>query len=156
MIQFPFALKHVFSYSGTLTPAEMIGPVPDDIRANFYVTGGDVWLPDGTMIGKLRPVGADWLTVRRDNVGLLDARATVEMNDGALLYIVYNGFMDLGPNGYESVSRGEWPKKVRVRAAPRVTTSSPAHAWLNGTQLFNVGEVDFTLLTARYDVYVAE
>jgi hypothetical protein len=84
--QFKFEAKHVFSYDATLSQAEIIGPVPDDIRVNFYVTDGEVWLPDRTKIGKLRPVGGDWLTVRRDNQGALDVRATVEMNDGALLY----------------------------------------------------------------------
>jgi hypothetical protein len=38
-----------------LAAPEIIGPVPDDIRVNFYVTGGDVWLPDGTKVGNLKP-----------------------------------------------------------------------------------------------------
>jgi hypothetical protein len=50
-----FELEHVFSYTTTLAAPEIIGPVPDDIRVNSYVTGGDVWLPDGTKIGNLKP-----------------------------------------------------------------------------------------------------
>lgn len=151
--QFKFEAKHVFSYDATLSQAEIIGPVPDDIRVNFYVTGGEVWLPDGTKIGKLKPVGGDWLTVRRDNQGVLDVRATVEMNDGALLYVTYNGLLDLGDGGYENLRNGKWPETAGIRSAPRVLTSSPAHAWLNSTQLINVGEVDFRKGYVRYDVY---
>ena len=153
--QFKFELKHVFSYNGTLAPPEIIGPVPDDIRVNFYVTGGDVWLPDGTKIGKLKPVGGDWLTVRSDNQAVLDVRATVEMNDGALLYVVYNGLLDLGEGGYDNLCRGKFPERARIRAAPRVLTSSPTYAWLNSSQLFNVGEVEFNKGRVAYDVYAA-
>lgn len=150
---FKFELKHVFSYNATLSPPELIGPVPDDIRVNFYVTGGDVWLPDGTKIGKLKPVGGDWLTVRRDNQGVLDVRATVEMNDGALLYVAYNGLIELGENGYENLRNGTFPDKARIHSAPRVLTSSSAYAWLNSSQLLNVGEVDFSKGCVAYDVY---
>ena len=33
MTQFTFELKHVFSYSATLSAPEIIGPVPDDVYA---------------------------------------------------------------------------------------------------------------------------
>lgn len=151
---FKFDLKHVFSYDATLAPPELIGPVPDDIRVNFYVTGGDVWLPDGSKIGKLKPVGGDWLTVRADNQGVLDVRATVEMNDGALLYVAYNGLLDFGEKGYENLRKGKFPDMARIRSAPRVLTSSPAYAWLNSSHLLNVGEVDFRKGYVAYDVYV--
>jgi hypothetical protein len=35
-----YSLEHIFSYSATLkNPPEIIGPVPEGIRANFYATG---------------------------------------------------------------------------------------------------------------------
>ena len=156
MAQFTFELKHVFSYSATLSTPEIIGPVPDDIRVNFYVTGGDVWLPDGSNIGKLKPVGGDWLTIRRDNQGVLDVRATAQMNDGALLYVTYNGLLDLGEGGYENLRSGKFPEKAQIRAAPRILTSSPTFAWLNTRQLFNVGEVHFSQGVVAYDVYAVQ
>jgi hypothetical protein len=152
MAKFDFKMEHVFSYNATLA-TELIGPVPDDFRVNFYVTGGDVWTPDGTKIGKVRGVGGDWLTIRRDNKGVLDVRATVEMNDGALLYATYNGYLDLGANGYNNLLKGIWPEKSNVRAAPRIVTASPAHGWVNGTQFVNIGEVFFNKGIVTYDVY---
>lgn len=152
MSKFKFEPKHVFSYNALLS-TEIIGAVPDDIRVNFHVTGGEIWLPDGTKIGKLRPVGGDWLTIRSDNQGVLDVRATCEMLDESLLYVVYNGIVDLGEGGYESVRRGQFPDKGTIRTAPRVLTSSPEFAWLNRAQLFAVGEVQFNKGLVEYDVY---
>lgn len=69
-------LEHLFFYNATMTVPEVIGPVPEGIRLIFYVTGGEVRGP--RVNGKLRPVGADWFTVRADGVAILDVRATIE------------------------------------------------------------------------------
>jgi hypothetical protein len=150
---FDYKMEHVFSYNATLSAPEIVGPVPDDIRVNFYVTGGRVWSPDGSTIGEVLPVGGDWLTIRRDNSGVLDVRATVKTVDGALLYVVYNGLLNLGPEGYANLLRGKWPAKAVIRAAPRITTAHPNYAWANTTQFVNVGEVEFAKSVVQYDVY---
>lgn len=64
---------------------------------------------DAAVCGKLRAVGADWLQLRRDGVANLDVRAMAETNDGALLYITYDGTIDLGENGYEDLLKGVMP-----------------------------------------------
>jgi hypothetical protein len=56
--------EHVMSYTAQLAAPEVIGSVPDDLKINFYVTGGTVTGP--RISGKFRPVGGDWLTLRRD------------------------------------------------------------------------------------------
>ena len=67
----------VCSFSGTLAgPLGVIGPVPEGIKVNAYVTGGEVTGPKVT--GKLRAVGGDWLTIRKDGVSIVDARITLE------------------------------------------------------------------------------
>ena len=48
-----YRLEHLLSYSATLkNPPEVIGPLPEGIRANFYVTGGKVEGPkiNGTVL----------------------------------------------------------------------------------------------------------
>src|SRR5689334_21259994 len=87
-----YQMEHIMSYTATLAAPEIIGEVPEGIRLNFYVTGGEVTGPK--VFGKFRPVGADWLTIRRDGVAVLDVKATVETNDGALLYITFPGVID--------------------------------------------------------------
>ena len=94
---FEYRLEHILSYTGQLAEPEVIGEVAEGIRVNFYFTGGTVSGP--RVNGKLRPVGADWLLLRRDGIAILDIRTTAETDDGALLYITYPGTLDLGENG---------------------------------------------------------
>jgi hypothetical protein len=66
-------LEYVLSYSATLREPEVIGPLPEGLRLNFYITGGTFEGPNCK--GTLLPVGADWLTIRTDGIGILDALA---------------------------------------------------------------------------------
>jgi hypothetical protein len=45
------------------------------------------------MRGRLRPVGGDWLLIRTDGVGVLDVRATLELDNGAMIYTTYGGLL---------------------------------------------------------------
>ena len=147
----PYELEHLFSYSAQLQPPEIIGPVAEGIRANFYVASGEVSGP--RVQGILRPVGGDWLTVRSDGVGILDVRTTLETHDNALIYCFYAGVTDLGPDGYERFGRGELPPRISIQAVMRTQTAHPAYQWLNRLQCLNIGEVDSAHHTVRYDVY---
>ena len=72
---YDYQLEHICSIKVTLqNPPEVIGPTPDGLRLNIYITGGEVQGP--CLSGKVLPVGADWLTIRSDGVGILDIRAT--------------------------------------------------------------------------------
>jgi Protein of unknown function (DUF3237) len=92
-------------------------------------------------------------TGRRQNH--VDGRTT-PLNDGALLYVTYNGLLDLGEGGYDNLRSGKFPEQAQIRAAPRILTSSPTFAWLNTRQLFNVGEVHFSQGVVAYDVYAVQ
>ena len=153
----PCKLEHIFSYTGTLAnPPEVIGPVPEGIRVNFYSTGGEFAGPgwNGKAIrGKLRPTGGDWLTVRNDGVALLDVRTTFETDDGALILVVYQGCVDLGQDGQARFLRGEFPSPVRLHISPRFCTSHPEYLWLNRLHCLGVGEYRPATNHAEYDVY---
>ena len=86
---FDYRLEHIMSYNAKLGEPELIGPGPEGLRVNVYVTEGQVTGP--RVSGKLRPVGGDWLTIRRDGIGILDVRVTIETNDKALIYAAYSG-----------------------------------------------------------------
>jgi hypothetical protein len=146
------ALEHLFSYMANLkAPPEIIGPVPEGIRVNFYVTDGVLTGP--RLRGRLLPVGGDWLTLRRDGIGVLDVRATIETDDGALIDVAYRGIGDLGEDGYEKFLRGETPKKIALRTAPMLRTAHPRYQWLHRVFTVGVGEADFERFAVRYDVY---
>lgn len=149
---FEYRLEHIMSYNATLAAPEVIGPVPEGIRVNFYVTGGIINGPK--VFGKLRSVGGDWLQLRRDGIANLDVRATAETNDGALLYITYGGTIDLGENGYEDFVKGVLPPDgTLIRTSPRVYTSHPDYLWLNRLQCIGVGQAFLSRLEVAYDVY---
>jgi len=146
-----YRLEHLFSYNAFLQ-TEVIGPVAEGVRINFYVTSGEISGPK--LRRKLRPVGGDWLTLRTDGVGVLDVRATFETDDGALIYTSYSGIVDLGEDGYEKFLRGEPPASgTALRVVPRYQTSHPAYTWLNQLQCLGIGQAFLERGEVRYDVY---
>jgi hypothetical protein len=150
---FKYNMEHLFSYNVTLEmPPEVIGPVPEGLRANVYLTGGEV---DGPKLkGKVRPVGADWLTVRPDGITYLDIRATIESHDGALIYVTYNGVLDLGPDGYQTFMNGELPASgTPIRINPWCHTAHPDYEWMNRCLCVGVGEAYLERGEVAYDVY---
>jgi Protein of unknown function (DUF3237) len=147
-----YSLEHILSYTGTLASVpEIIGPVPEGVRVNFYTTGGEITGP--RIRGKLRPVGGDWLTVRRDGVAILDVRATFETHDGALILTTYSGVIDFGEHGYDKFLRGELPTTAQIRTSPRFVTSHPEYLFLNRLHCIGVGEYNAEANDAKYDVY---
>jgi hypothetical protein len=150
---FPYELEYVASYEATLSEPEIIGPVAEGMRANFYVTGGTLRGP--RLNGKLRPVGADWLTVRTDGVAVLDVRATFETDDGALIYVSYGGMIDMGPDGYRNFIDGNPPppEGVDIRMTPKFQTSHPDYLWLNRAVCVGIGKGYLDQSRVCYDVY---
>lgn len=147
-----YRLEHIFSYTATLAnPPEVIGSLPEGIRVNFYVTGGQVEGPE--VNGKVLPVGGDWVTIRKDGVGILDVRATMETDDGALIYTAYSGVVDFGEDGYERFLRGELPTITQLRIAPRYHTAHPKYQWLNRVQCLGIGQHDGARSQVTYDIY---
>ena len=146
-----YELEHILSFTATLGEPEVIGPVPEGVRANLYVTGGEVTGPG--ISGKVRPAGGDWLTIRTDGVAIIDARITFEVGEGTLLYVSYGGVGDLGADGYERFLRGELPPVVPLRVVPRFQTADPGLLWISRPQCLGIGEFDAETSRASYDVY---
>ena len=144
-------LEYICSYWATLAPPEIIGPVPEGIRANFYVTAGEVSGPK--LKGRLRPVGGDWLIIRPDGVGVLDVRGTMELDNGALVYTTYGGVVDMGADGYEQFLKGNLPGRAAIRIAARYHTAHPDYLWVNRLQFVGAGEVDTAQMKVNYDIY---
>ncbi|HYL98698.1 MAG TPA: DUF3237 domain-containing protein [Blastocatellia bacterium] len=152
---YEYKIVRVCTFSARSKPdalPEIIGPLAEGIRVNFYTTeGGELSGP--RVRGKVRPVGGDWMTIRKDGVGVVDARVTLETHDGALILVIYPGLIDFGEDGYEMILRGELPAQVRLRTAPRFLTSHPEYTWLNRLQCFGVGEYRSATREVVYDVY---
>lgn len=146
-----FELDHIFSYTGSLSPPEIIGEVPEGLRVNFYSTGGEIIGP--RIRGVVRAVGGDWMTVRRDGVAYLNVRTTFETHDQALILVTYDGLIDMGAGGYQAFLRGELPAVAKLRIAPRFVTSHADYLWLNRLFCMGVGEYRAQTNVATYDVH---
>jgi hypothetical protein len=106
------------------------------------------------MQGRLKPVGGDWLLLRTDGTGILDVRATFELDNGALVYTTYSGVLELGADGYEKFLAGQMPPFVDLRIAPRYHTGHPDYLWLNRLQCVGVGRADTQQMRVEYDIYI--
>ena len=147
-----YKLEHIFSYTGSLvSPAEIIGPSPEGIRVNFYSSGGEIQGP--AIRGKVRPVGGDWVTVRKDGIAVMTSgqRSSWRMAHKSL--VTYPGIIDFGTDGYDKFLRGEMPSQIRMRTSPRFSTSNPQYEWLNRLHCIGIGEYEAAVNTATYDVY---
>ena len=132
-------------------PSELIGPTPEGLRANFYVAGGAF---DGPRLrGKLRPVGGDWFLVRRDGVGVLDVRCTLETDDGALVLGAHQGLVDLGPKGFEEAARGAAPRRLEGHVAARYQSAHESTLWVNRTLFIGAFTIDLDASEVRYEMY---
>lgn len=84
--------------------------------------------------------GGDWLRVTPTGALRVDARATLKTDDGAFIYMSYNGVVQQSPESLKKLEKGEllttkdWPYCI---TAPTFETSSPKYAWLNNVQAVN-------------------
>jgi len=67
--------------------------------------------------------------------------ATLELDDGALIYTTYGAVVDLAPDGYNQFLRGILPPRPELRIAPRDYTGHADYLWLNGLQRVSVFDV---------------
>jgi hypothetical protein len=135
-----YHLEYLFTRE-TKTRRELIGPVPEGIRLNIYTEGGEVY---GPVLNGTCGVGGDWLTIRKDGVGVVDSRVMIETDDGALVYMYYTGLVDLGADAYEQILRGERPTPGKIHTVPRFQTAAPRYLWLNRIQALGIGESRIT------------
>lgn len=75
--------------------------------------------------------GADWLAVDAAGVATFDIRMTLQTDDGALLYLAYEGRADW------SGGMGRGPVFVGMR----FEAGDERYQWLNALQLFGRGEL---------------
>ena len=104
--------------------------------ANVRPTGG--WVQGPRLKGVLVPPGGDWSRVMPSGVLRLDVRLTIKADDGALIYVTYNGVERDLPVGEQKIQQDQHvigPDDVKVwMIAPTFETSAAKYAWLNETQ----------------------
>ena len=116
-----------------LEPVRDLGETPLGRRRIIGIRGGT--FKGSRLAGNILPGGADWQVIRADGVAFLDARYTLETDDGALIYVNNKGYRHGPKDVIECMARGEDvdPALYYMRATPWFETSAPQYAWLNRT-----------------------
>jgi hypothetical protein len=102
-----------------------LGTTPDGTLSIFPIIGGSF---DGDRLrGKVLAGGGDWVTANADGILELDGRATLETDDGALIYMTFTGVRD--------------DAQKYFRTLPRFETASPKYSFLNRLLAVGIGEI---------------
>lgn len=123
--------KFIFAALVMVDPPLEFGDVGKGGRRVVPITGGEFSGPQ--MRGKVLPGGADWQTLRRDGAAELEARYTLETDDGALIQ-VHNLALRHGP-----------PEVIAALAAGR--PADPASYYFRGATFFETGAANYAWLT---------
>ena len=129
----PPALDLAFSVRVAVAVPRSLGRTFAGERRIVDILGGEVEGP--RLAGRIVPGGADWQVIRDDGTAVLEARYTIEANDGALIYVQNFGYRHGPGEVLARVARGEEvdPALYYFRATPTFETSAAQHAWLNRT-----------------------
>jgi hypothetical protein len=121
------------------TPLDM-GQTQAGHRRVVPIAGGLVSGP--RLEGRVLPVGADWQILRPDGTADLDARYTIQSDDGALIYVANRGVRHGPPEVLARLNRGERvdPASYYFRSAASFETGASQHAWLTRAVVLGVGE----------------
>jgi hypothetical protein len=134
-------LEYELTYTATLKDPLTIGAGPYGTRVVYEVTGGRF---DGKRLkGKVLTGGADWLLVGPDGWGRLDVRAQFLTDDGAAIYAVYYGVLEMNEKVQRAITAGgstDYGDQY-FRTSPRFETGDPRYSWLNQTVFVAEGRV---------------
>ena len=140
----------LFDIHLALGAIQEIGPIPTGKRTVYVVDGGSFEGPKlkGTVLS-----GADWVNWISDATQLLDVRLTLETDDGALIYMTYDGIIHAESDVAVRLEKGEAvaPDEIYFRTTPRFETGSESYGWLN--RLIAVGVGKETATSVDYRVY---
>ena len=115
----------------TLAPPQELGQAPLGRRRIIPITGGR--FRGERLSGRVLPGGADWQIVRADGVSQLEARYTLETDDGALISVHNLGLRHGPAEVLARLAAGEAvdPSLYYMRTTPSFETGAERYRWLN-------------------------
>jgi len=105
-------------------PTQEIGSTSSGTLLIFPIVGGSF---EGERLRGTVLSGGDWVTAKPDGTFELDARVTLETDDGVLIYMTFTGVRDDAIHYFRTV--------------PRFETASPKYAFLNRLLAIGIGEI---------------
>jgi Protein of unknown function (DUF3237) len=124
--------RPVFQLTLNVPKIEDLGATPYGMRKIATVASGS-FVGDRLRGTVMASPGGDWLLLRNDGVLCLDVRMTLQTDDGALIYMHYNGMRHGPADVLDRLAKGEAvdPALYYMRAVPVFETASVKYAWLN-------------------------
>jgi hypothetical protein len=115
-----------------------IGATPAGLRRIAPVTGG---LFDGPRLRGVVIGGADWVINRPDAVMAVDVRLTLQTEDGAAIYLAYNGRFLAAPEVMARFGRGAQldPSEYSLVVSAKLECGNERYRWLNDVLAIGVG-----------------
>lgn len=147
------AVAPLFDLDVTAHPRQDIGPGPLGHRVIGRIKGGRFNGP--RLSGDLLEGGGDWAIVRADGGFMIDVRATLRTDDGALIYMTYAGRWTIPGAIRDAVLDparvdGVDPNSYYFRITPMFETGAADYAWLN--DVVSIGFGQRTAAGVRYRV----
>jgi hypothetical protein len=110
-------------------------PISNTFTIVNVLAGG--WVKGPRISGSFVAPGGDWLRHTPSGTLRIDVRATLKTDDGAFIYMSYNGVLQETTESAKKLEKGQlltandFPYCI---GAPTFETSSPKYAWLNNVQ----------------------
>jgi hypothetical protein len=136
----PPRLDFIFAADVRVGAPLNVGDIGKGGRRVVSITGGEFSGPH--IRGTVVPGGADWQTLRGDGVFELEARYTLQTNDGALI-VVRNLALRHGPPEVMAAlaaGRAVEPGSYYFRGATFFETSAPRYGWITKCIVVCTGE----------------
>jgi hypothetical protein len=147
------ALSYEFAFEARVTVGKplVVGNTSLGLRRVVPITGGRI---EGAKLrGQVVAGGADFQFVRPDGVLSIEAKYTLQADDGTLITIANRGLRRGPPKVIERLSRGEpvaaseyYFRTVADFEAP----TGSRHDWLNGSIFVGVAERQASLVIIRF------
>ena len=134
--------KHIMTMSLTIDFAatQVIGNVPAGLRRIVPVSGGH--FEGDRLNGEVLPGGHDWVINRADGVMLIDVRLPLKTDDGALIYLAYQGRFLAEPEVMAKMGSGTPldPSEYSLMMSGKFECGDERYAWLNNVIAVGRGE----------------
>jgi Protein of unknown function (DUF3237) len=117
-----------------------IGQTPAGLRRIAPVTAGR-FMGD-RLNGDVLPGGNDWVINRDDGVMLIDVRLTLRTDDGALIYLTYQGRFLAKAEAMERFAKGALldPCEYSLVITAKFECGDARYSWLNSVIAVGTGE----------------
>jgi len=133
-------------------------PQKIDNSLTIYNVGPGGWVKGPKINGTLIAPAGDWIRIMSDGNLRQDVRLTIKTDEGALIYVTYNGIISRSEEVGKRIASGEALTSADeyFLMAPTMETSAKAYGWLNRVQCVGkmvevkTGDKSFV----KYDIFI--